>query len=328
MKKFRIRAISKHLPGSPISHQEIERKAGIRAGWVVKNSGVESRHFASTKDSIASMSAKVLDCNLDKSNLSLHDLDLLICAGATYDYPIPYNACMVKKEMKAFDAQFHCFDVDATCLSFIVGMDVALCMMNSKNIKRVAITSAEISSRSLNPEDAKTLSLFGDAAVSMLIEEDPNGIEVLGSHFENHCEGAELAMVPAGGNKLLGFDSEAKQEDFYFHMQGKKLIKMTFENLAKFLERMEEATGVHLHEYDYIIPHQASKFGNEYFIKKYRVDPNKVFQGLTDYGNCISTSVALGLETLYNSGKIKKGHKVLVVGTAAGLSLGGIALQF
>ncbi|MEO1654694.1 MAG: hypothetical protein AAFU64_14200, partial [Bacteroidota bacterium] len=40
-------------------------------------------------------------------------------------------------------------------------------------------------------------------------------------------------------------------------------------------------------------------------LKKYDLDGEKVYQGLTDYGNCISTSVALGLETAYNGGKIK-----------------------
>lgn len=328
MKKFTIKAISKYLPGPPISHREVEMAGGIREGWVQKNSGVKTRHFASTKDSIASMTSKALRCSLERSQFTLDDLDLLICAGATYDYPIPYNACMVKKEMEAYDTQLHCFDVDATCLSFIVGMDVALAMMERNGTNRVAITSAEIASRSLDPTDPKTYSLFGDAAVSMIIEEDEHGIEVLGSHFENHCEGADFAMVPAGGNALLGFDPHANQKDFYFHMQGKKLLKMTFAKLDGYLERLEENTGIAIDEYDMIIPHQASKFGNEYFIKKYQLDPQKVYQGLIDYGNCISTSVALGLESCLNSGKIEKGNKVLVVGTAAGLSLGGIALQF
>lgn len=328
MKKFKITSISKYLPGAPVSHVEVEKVAGIRQGWVQKNSGVKTRHFASQKDSIASMTAKALNCSLQKVGYNLDDLDLLICAGATYDYPIPYNACMVKKEMQAYDTTLHCFDVDATCLSFIVGMDVAMAMMHAKRTNRIAITSAEIASRSLNPEDPKTYSLFGDAAVSMIIEEDDEGVEILGSHFENYCEGAELAMVPAGGNALLGFNPLAAQKDFYFHMQGKKLLKMTFAKLDQYLDNLEAETGINIQEYDLIIPHQASKFGNEYFIKKYELDSDKVYQGLINYGNCISTSVALGLECNYNNGRIQKGDKVLVVGTAAGLSIGGIALQF
>lgn len=328
MKKFSIKAISKYLPGPPVSHREVEVAGGIRQGWVQKNSGVITRHFASKTDSIASMTATSLNCCLHRGQTSLSELDLLICAGATYDFPIPYNACMVKKEMGAFDIPLHCFDVDATCLSFIVGIDVALALMEARNLKRIAITSAEISSRSLNPEDPKTCSLFGDAAVAMVLEQSEEGIEVLGSHFENHCEGAEFAKVPAGGNALLGFDKNARQEDFYFHMQGKRLLKMTFAKLDDYLDKLEVETGINIKEYDLIIPHQASKFGNDYFIKKYQLEGDKVYQGLTEYGNCISTSVALGLETAYNGGRIKKGDKVLIVGTAAGLSLGGIALQF
>ncbi|MEO0469585.1 MAG: 3-oxoacyl-[acyl-carrier-protein] synthase III C-terminal domain-containing protein [Bacteroidota bacterium] len=328
MTTFRFQAISKYLPGKAIPSETIEQIAGMRTGWVMKNSGVRFRHFAAETDSIASMTVKALNCALDRSHRQLADMDMLICAGGTYDQPIPYNACLVKQEMGAEQTRTHCFDVDATCLSFIVGLDVALAMMEARKLHGVALTTAEIASRSLNREDFKTFSLFGDAAVASIIEQSEEGFSFIGSHFENFCEGARYAQVVAGGNRLLGFDPDARREDFYFSMQGKKLLKATFQHLGDFFDHLEAKTGIPLHQYDMIIPHQASKFGNEFFIRKFGLKSENVYQGLKDYGNCISASVALGLEECLNQGRIQKGDKVLLAGTAAGLSLGGIALQF
>lgn len=330
MTKYCIEGIGKYLPGQPIFAAELEKKAGMPKGWIEKNSGVIYRHRAEEKDSVVKMGAAALQKAFQDAELSMHDMQQLIFASGTYDYPIPYNACLLKKEMQAETALTPCFDIDATCLSFLTALDVALNMMHQPDKQRIALVTSEISSKSLDLADHKTYSLFGDAAAACVLRKSnaAGSFYLLGSLFENYCEGADLAKVEAGGNALLGSDGTVARKKYFFNMQGRKLIQMTFQHLDKFVNRLEAKTGIPIQEYDYIIPHQTSKFGNAYFQSKYKLRADQMHRGLSRYGNCISASIALGLEELINERGIQKGEKVLLIGTAAGLSLGAIALAF
>lgn len=330
MTKFRIKSIAKYLPGKAISAQKIEQSAGMPNGWVMKNSGVAYRYRAGEGDSVVKMGAKALNTAFTQAGIEMTDVQQLIFASGTYDYPIPYNACLLKKEMKAEDALTPCFDIDATCLSFLTALDVGLSMMHNPDKQRLALVTSEISSKSLNIEDFKTYSLFGDAAAACVLEkgDGASSFSCLGSIFENYCEGADLAKVEAGGNVILGNSGDVAKEKYFFNMQGRKLVQLTFKHLDSFVKKVEAKTGFTIQDFDHIIPHQASKFGNELFAKKYNLHPDQIHNNLERYGNCISASIALGLEEVINKKGVKPGEKILLIGTAAGLSLGAVALQF
>lgn len=113
--KYRINAIAKHLPGAPIAAETLEQATALRPSWIAKNSGVLHRHRASATDSLASMGASALRDALAHSDLSMSDLDLLLFGSGSFDYPIPYNACLLKQALGAQGVPFPYYDVDAAC---------------------------------------------------------------------------------------------------------------------------------------------------------------------------------------------------------------------
>jgi 3-oxoacyl-[acyl-carrier-protein] synthase-3 len=327
MTRIKIRAIEKYLPGAPVTSGSLEQKLQLPVGWIEKNSGVTTRYWAGKQESVSTMGAEALRQALATADLTLADLDLLIAAGASYDYPIPFNAALIKKQLDSHQAPTPCFDIDSTCLSFLHALDVAHLYLQHRNVRRIAIVNAELASRSLNPLDAKTYSLFGDAAVAVILEAgETEGYRSLGSYFQNYTEGVELAKVPAGGAVEPGLNTAP--DLFYFQMQGKQMIKLTLEKLEDFMAGHVRQTGIQLPDYDFIIPHQTSRIGNELFTRKYSLEPERLILTLPSCGNCISASIPLGLEELYHSNRIQPGANVLLAGSAAGLSLGAVSLQF
>ena len=327
MTQIKIRAIEKYLPGEAVHSGTLERQLQLPQGWIRKNSGVDTRHWAGPQESVASMGAEALRRALARAGLALADLDLLVAAGASYDYPIPFNAALIKKQLDTQAAETPCFDVDSTCLSFLHALDIAHLYLAHRGLKKVAIVSAELASRSLNPHDSKTYSLFGDAAVAVILEASANEGYTPGlSQFRNYTQGAEMAMIPAGGVVEPGLNAGAPS--FYFQMRGKQMIKLTLEKLDGFMADFTRRTNLALREYDFIVPHQTSLIGNELFVRKYNLRPEQMVLTLAAYGNCISASIPLGLEELYNGNRLQKGAKVLLAGSAAGLSLGALSLVF
>lgn len=98
--------------------------------------------------------------------------------------------------------------------------------------------------------------------------------------------------------------------------------------MSAFQERLAERTGVDFGAYDHYIIHQASKVGLSMLLRQYGISPDKSHESLSRYGNCMSVSLAIGLEELINARGVHPGERVLLLGTAAGLSIGAMALQF
>lgn len=324
--KINIRAIEKYLPGRLVESSRLEQQLQLAEGWMEKNSGVISRHWADASETVSSIAATALKKALSKSGLTLADLDWLIYAGGSYDYPIPHNSCLIKQAMGS-DDPVPCFDVDATCLSFLNALEIAQLYLLSGQKKRIAIVTADLPSRSLHPKDPKTYSLFGDAAVALILEAtEAVGYSVLASRFETYSEGARWAYLPTGG----AVDPHGDRPDSYryFKMEGKKLLKLTFEKLDPFIKKYTAQTGMALTDYDFIVPHQASKVGFDLFLKKYRIDESKMAFSLPQFGNCVAASIPLGLEGYINGAGTFQGARVLLIGTAAGLTIGAVSLQF
>ena len=328
--RIHLKSCSRVLPGQPILSAQLEAQNGLALGWAEKNTGVLRRHWANLSENVTSLATSALQLALDEAQLNCADLDMLLYAGASFDHPIPHNACLIKQALeKEGAAAFPCFDVDGTCLSFMHALDIAHLYIQHRGFRRIAIVSAELPSRGLNPADAKTYTLFGDAAVAVILEAtETGGYEPEPAYFINQSEGAQLAMIPVGGIKQRDLAPDTPEDSLYLQMNGRQLISMTLRHLDDFLAVLAQKTGQALPQYDYIVPHQASKFGNEYFMQRYGLSEERVINTLSDYGNCVSASIPLGIFELYQKGKLQAGKDVLLIGTAAGLSIGALRLKF
>ncbi|MGL5891195.1 MAG: 3-oxoacyl-ACP synthase III family protein, partial [Bacteroidia bacterium] len=288
------------------------------------------RHHAAAEESVCEMGANALKKALRAANLKPGDLDLLIYTGGSFDYPIPHNAGIIKSKITDDSCNFYCVDIDSTCLSFLNGLDVAHLYLQANRYNRIAIVCAEMASRAITPEEEKTFGLFGDGAVALIIENtDGLGYTPTYVNFVNYPSGAMLAYLPIGGAINRGRNETKDSPGYFFQMDGKSLIRLTTKHLDEFVLNMEEKTKTKITSYETIIAHQTSRYGNEYFQRHFNLNPAAVVNTLSDYGNCISASIPLGLEQVFRmqNGALKN-KSILMMGSAAGLSLGCMILKF
>ena len=92
-----------------------------------------------------------------------------------------------------------------------------------------------------------------------------------------------------------------------------------------FIDRLLEKTGWAKDEVDLIVPHQASFGALVHLSKRCGFAPEKIINIVADVGNQVAASLPTALSTAYGSGRINKGDKILMLGTSAGISLGGMA---
>lgn len=319
--------MAKYLP-QKIESSEIEEKFGIPKGWSEKYSGVKSKHWV-THETNAFMGAESLKSALNRANLKLKDLDLIISASGTYDYPIPHQAPLTKKQLNNYGTSVPAISIDSTCLSFVTALDISSYLLDGERYSRIAIISSEISSKNLNSKDFETFTLFGDGASCAIVEYCPNEkSEILSAHMITKEEGAEETIVKAGGIKYHPKDNPFTPKMYSFQMKGINLLRLAKKYIRPFIDELISKSNTSVDDIDYFVPHQGSKMGLLLFEKIYPEFKNKIANNLRTHGNCIALSIPMALYDAIEEGKIKRGDIIVLAGTSAGFSIGGLILKY
>jgi len=327
-KPIRISSMGKYLP-ERLSSKYLEKKHGLPRGWSQKYSGVESRHLV-THECNGYMGARAAEQALDNGKISLADIDMIISASGSYDYPIPNQASIIKAEMKDGN-KYHppAIDIDSTCLSFVAALDFVSSILDGCKYKKILIVSSEISSNAINPDNWETLTLFGDGAAAAVIEYDENSDSAyIKGEQVTYSDGAYYTVVEGGGNKNCFQDNPYNKEFYSFKMQGKHLLKMGKKRIPEFIDSFFSEINSSIESIDVIIPHQASKVGLKIFGSLYDIEPSKIKGTLHKYGNCIAASIPLTLMEAVELGDIKRGDSCLLIGTSAGFSIGAVLIKY
>jgi 3-oxoacyl-[acyl-carrier-protein] synthase-3 len=78
---------------------------------------------------------------------------------------------------------------------------------------------------------------------------------------------------------------------------------------------------------DWVVPHQASGPGLE-LLPRIGFAMDRIVNIVGQYGNCVAASIPMALATLNASGRVRRGDRVLLLGTGAGLSVAGAVLRW
>ncbi|MBP6686631.1 MAG: hypothetical protein KA160_02130 [Lacibacter sp.] len=327
-KPIRIAGFGEYLPQQVLS-SEIEEKFGLYAGWSERYSGVTSRHHV-TFETNAYMGARAVEQALENCSVSLSEIDLLISAAATYDYPIPNSASVIKSELKeGHQFTFPAIDVDSTCLSFVSAFEIAANLLDGRQYKKIIIVSSEVSSKGLNPENTETITLFGDAAIAVIVQYDEESdSRFIKGGLQTYSEGVYDAIIEAGGTKFSFKDYAYDQKLHSFAMNGKNLLRLAKKCIPHFMEHFFHDLPITILDTDAIVPHQASKAGLLLFKSLYPFRENQVKDSLSTLGNCIAASIPLAFYHSIKAGEIKRGDICLLSGTSAGFSIGGVLIKY
>jgi len=257
-------------------------------------------------------------------------IDLIIGASTAPHQTIPCTASLVQRALGAPDGGSLCFDTNATCLSFLVALHNAAHLVASGAYRTVVIYSSELPSRSLNPAEPESAVLFGDgAAAAVLTRTPPGAASGIGpGHFATFSSGAALTELVGGGTRHHPNDPATTREMNLFHMDGPAIFKKAGRLLGPFLTQYWQQTASAPAAYDWVVPHQASQHGLDFLAARCGFDAQQVLSNLATRGNCVAASIPLLLTEAVYAGQIKRGERLLLLGSGAGLTLGALAVTF
>lgn len=266
------------------------------------------------------MATKAVEKAIDNASLSMQDIDLLVSASAVGIQPIPCTAALIHEQV--FNGlDIPAMDINTTCTSFITALDMVSYLIDAGRYRNVVIVSSELASPALPKDEKELFELFSDGAVAMVVSKTSNRNQ--GVIAAKQCTWSESAHATEIVGGLTGLNAtkfnENNSRDYFFKMEGLDILRACTRKLPVMFNEFMQEYDISLDDVDMVIPHQASK-ALSLIMKRLKIPAEKYVDLVSEYGNQVSVSVPFMMCKMMKAGKIKTGDKVMLCGTAAGLT--------
>lgn len=317
-----------YLPRQTVLSSAFDARWAKPEGWTAAQCGVEQRHIASPGESSSTMAAEAAKAAISAADIDAQQLDCIVSACSVMEQAIPCLASQVQNRLGLGDSGIPAYDINATCLSFLVALDQLACAMVAGRYRRVLVVSSEMPSIGLNPDDRATAPLFGDGAAAAVLERlDPASTSAyLASHFETYGSGSEYCRFRAGGTGFWGNRSATPFP--YFEMDGRALFRLASRQLPGFMDRLMGKAKMTLDDIALVVPHQASGRALAHLQAILGISSERMIQVIGRQGNQVAASLPSALHHAVSSGRLQRSQYIALLGAGAGVSLGGAILRY
>lgn len=315
---------------------DLDKSINLPIGTIFKRTGVKHRYYVDNQ-TIPEMAANAVRSALENAEWKLNEIDVIISTAAVPYQFIPCTAIHIQRELGLGKSGIQAFDVNSTCLGFLVACNLVSHAIAQNQWKKVVIVSSEIASNGIqNPEHIESFGLFGDAAAAACIEQGDGSSLLYTSLFKSYGDYSDLCQIASGASRKPSYHfKESERNEYLFCMDGVKLFKQSSLLLPKLIQTLfaqkltiSQNAPSSIDDLDCVIPHQASAAALSLIRRRLKIPEKKWINIVENYGNCISASIPLALHIARQNKQLKRGMATLLLGTGAGLSLGTMLLRF
>lgn len=318
-----------YLPRRVLRSDELDARWGRPTGTTEREVGVRQRHVAAADESSSFMAAQAAREALDDAGLRPDEVDLIVSACAVMEQAIPCLGAQVQRALGLGASGIPAFDINATCLSFVAALDTVASLLATGRYRRVLVVSSEQPSAGLNPDDPPTAALFGDGAAAAVVQRTPDGeaSALLASHFATYGDGNEHCQIRGGGTRAHAAHATDLRRASWFEMDGRATYRLAARHFPGFLDHLMASAGTSLDDLACVVPHQASGEALRHLSRALGVPEARQVRTLAHLGNQVAASIPTALHHALREGRAGRGERIALLGTGAGLSLGGMVLR-
>jgi 3-oxoacyl-[acyl-carrier-protein] synthase-3 len=204
--------------------------------------------------------------------------------------------------------------------------------------RHVLVVTADTYTKYIHPRDRTVRTLFGDGAAATLVGPSNEGPGEIG-HFALGTDGsgAEKLIVPSGGSRLPRSADTAREtmdevgcvrsQDNLF-MDGQAIFSFAIHTVPPLISTLLTKSGLTVDEIDWYVYHQANKLILENLAQCSNVPPEKMVYHLETVGNTVSATIPLSIQAYVEAGRIKPGHRLMLIGFGVGYSWGACVVTW
>lgn len=320
----RITGTGSYLPPRRLTNADLAAELALKgvetsSDWIVDRTGIQARHFAAPDVCSSDLGLEAAKRAIEAAGLQTSDIDLIIVATSTPDMVFPSTACILQHKLGI--AGCPAFDVQAVCSGFVYALTVADALIKTGTASKALVIGAEVFSRILDFSDRTTCVLFGDGAGAVVLEaSDTPGILASDLHADGKHVGILCVPGHVSGGQVLGSPM--------LTMDGQAVFKLAVGVLESAARATLAKAKLEASDIDWLIPHQANLRIMHSTAKKLKLPLEKLIVTVDQHGNTSAASIPLALDEGVRSGKIKKGHQLMLEGVGGGFTWGAVLLTY
>lgn len=324
-----ILGMGRYLPEQTLTNDDFTRFVETNDEWIRTRTGITERRMAGWEPTWYMGTQAALKA-IEAAGIAPKDIGFVISCTATPDFHTPSMASIIQNNTGAVNAG--AFDLNAACTGFVYALDTARRFLETDNdMKYILVVANEALSRFLDFTDRSSCILFGDGAAAAVVEKSD---KLYSSVLRSDGSGAgylcarTLDVAPEVAVESDFEDPFPAMAQHKLYQNGKEVYKFAVNALPKSFELAAEKIGITSADIDWFVPHQANVRIIETAAKKLGVPMDKFIVTLDHYGNTSSVSIPLALFEAIENGTISRGQKLALIGFGAGLTYGGIILEY
>lgn len=324
MTTSKISSISCYAPSRIVTNHELENlinsnKQFISEGLIEEKFGMQERRFADeneqASDLAVSAALKILNTKERET------IDCIIFAAGSSDMIEPATSSIIQSKLKL---SCPAFDIKNACNSFVCGLQTANALIISNTYKKILLLCGEKLSAIIkfeyddNVEFMKRFASLsmGDAGAAAIIENSETERGIKAQRFQTNGEYWGLCTVPGGGSMFPHDGSKV-----YFEGRTAEMRKVFFENKGMLINNTLEDANWCINDIDFVFMHHVSAQTFKDVATDLNIHKEKFYNVFEYYGNMAAASIPFAISDACEKGILKKGHKIMLLGLASGISI-------
>lgn len=300
------------VPARAVPNSVIAERLGVDGRWIETRTGVRSRRIAAAAERLYALAARAGSNAVAAARLDPGEIDLVLVATMSHDHLTPSASALVAAEIGADRAG--ALDLNAACSGFVSALGIGAAQIESRRADSVLVIGADLLSRLTDVDDRSTAGLFADGAGAVVMQSVPAPGRV-----------DSLVLGADGGRAGLVW---ATREEGLIRMNGADTFRQAVDRLSEATTQALEAAGLELDAIDLYVYHQANSRIITAVGERLGLDPERVIDCMSDYGNTSAASVPLALAEAQADGRLGDGTRALLAAFGGGLTWAATVVEW
>jgi 3-oxoacyl-[acyl-carrier-protein] synthase-3 len=325
MKKIHaaITGVNGYVPEDILSNDDLAKMVDTSDEWITTRTGIKERRIMrnGASSDIALEAVKGL---LNKTNTNPLDVELVILATVTPDYPFPSTANVLCDKAGMTNAWG--YDLIAACSGFIYALSTGAQFIETGRYKKVVVVGVDKMTSILDYQDRTTCVIFGDGGGAVLLEPNEEGLGVQDFILRSDGAGRHYLVQPAGGSLNPASVETVENRMHYVKQEGKHVFKFAVTNMAEVSAEIMEKNRLTAEDIAWLVPHQANLRIIDATADRMGITKDKVMINIQKYGNTTAGTLPLCLWDY--EAQLKKGDNIILSAFGGGFTWGAVYLKW
>lgn len=302
---FGIKEIATYLPEKKVSNYEKKEKFDLDDDFIENKIGVKYHCLKEKNEKTSELCLKAYDNLLQKIKIEKESIDCCVVVTQNPDYNIPHTSAVVHGKLELSNS-CACYDISLGCSGYVYGLSNIISFMESNGMKNGLLFTADPYSDIIDKDDKNTDLLFGDGATVTYISDN-----------------ALYAPLDFSfGTDGTGYKELICEDKLY--MNGRAVFNFAAKTIPMHITSLLSKNNLTDDNIDKYVLHQGSKYIVDTIRKRLKVNSEKVPFDMYEYGNTVSSSIPIILESEIHKNENKN---IVISGFGVGLSWGSAIIK-